>query len=174
MGKRYSTRGKPPAGFSPPSCAKIAPSFSQGGQTTMSTETAKLCRLWQRLAPLQSLGHGRGSCKSTPRGFGAGLELLLLAGLLLTAGLGLRAGDTAAAKPPETRRDAVKEGLHRGELADPYRWLEDQQSPETRAWIDAQNAYTQSRLGVVPGRDLLKQRLTELLRIDTVGFPPAR
>ena len=128
-------------------------------------------RAW--LAPLQNLWDSRASCKTTRTGFRAGL-VLLLAGLLFTAGLGLRAGDTAAAKPPETRRDAVKEVLHGVELADPYRWLEDQQSPETRAWIDAQNAYTQAQLGAVPGRDLLKQRLTELLRIDTVGFPRER
>lgn len=98
---------------------------------------------------------------------------LALAALVLAGGL--RAADNkAAAKPPETRRGDVKEVLHGVELADPYRWLEDQQSPETRAWIDAQNAYTQAQLGAVPGRDLLKQRLTALLKIDTVGTPVER
>lgn len=36
-------------------------------------------------------------------------------------------------------------------IRDPYRWLEDQQSPETRAWIDAQNTYSRSVLGALPG-----------------------
>jgi protease II len=48
--------------------------------------------------------------------------------------------------PPKTRTDDVKEVLHGTEIVDPYRWLEDQKSPETRAWIDAQNAYTRSLL----------------------------
>ncbi len=102
----------------------------------------------------------------------AWLVLLLAAAFVV---VGLRAADNkAAAKPPETRRGDVKEVLHGVELTDPYRWLEDQQSPETRAWIDAQNAYTQAQLGAVPGRELLKQRLTALLKIDTVGFPRER
>ena len=50
----------------------------------------------------------------------------------------------ATPKPPATRTDNVKETLHDVELTDPYRWLEDQNSPETRAWIGAQDAYTRS------------------------------
>ena len=45
-------------------------------------------------------------------------------------------------KPPATRQDSVREVIHGVEIVDPYRWLEDQESPETRAWIDAQNTYT--------------------------------
>ncbi len=36
--------------------------------------------------------------------------------------------------PPPTRTDDVKDDYHGVEVADPYRWLEEQQSPETRAW----------------------------------------
>jgi len=50
--------------------------------------------------------------------------------------------------PPPTRTDNVKEVLHGVEIVDPYRWLEDQSSPETRAWIDAQNSYTKPFLEV--------------------------
>ena len=39
---------------------------------------------------------------------------------------------------PFSRRDNVTETLHGLEVSDPYRWLEDQDSPETREWIDAQ------------------------------------
>jgi prolyl oligopeptidase len=61
--------------------------------------------------------------------------------------------------------------LHGVEIADPYRWLEDQQSPETRAWIDAQNKYTQALLDSWPGRAALKQRLTELIKVETIDVP---
>ncbi len=45
-------------------------------------------------------------------------------------------GDGTTKTPPETRWDNVKEILHGVEIADPFRWLEDQQSRETREWID--------------------------------------
>ncbi len=77
-------------------------------------------------------------------------------------------------KPPETRKDALVETLHGVEIADPYRWLEDQQSPETRAWIDAQNRYTASVLGPLPGKDRIHKRLSELLKIDTISVPFVR
>jgi prolyl oligopeptidase len=76
--------------------------------------------------------------------------------------------------PPQTRRDNVTEEIHGVEIVDPYRWLEDQQSPETTAWIDEQNAYTQSLLSSVPGREKIRQELTDLIRIDTVTMPTAR
>jgi prolyl oligopeptidase len=64
--------------------------------------------------------------------------------------------------------------LHGVRIPDPYRWLEDQQSPETRAWINAQNHYTNSLLDSWPGRAALKQRLTELMMVDTIGVPYER
>ena len=77
----------------------------------------------------------------------------------------------AIARPPATRADSVKEVLHGVEIADPYRWLEDKNGPETRAWIDAQNAYTESQLGVRPGRDSIRKRLEQLLKVDQVTVP---
>src|SRR4029453_16146200 len=44
--------------------------------------------------------------------------------------------------PPPTWSEVVRDTLHGTLLEDPYRWLEDQKSPATRAWIDAENAYT--------------------------------
>ena len=68
----------------------------------------------------------------------------------------------------------TRETLHGVELVDPYRWLEDQNSPETRTWIDTQNNYTNSLLKPLPGREAMKQRLSELLRTDTLGVPTER
>ena len=80
-------------------------------------------------------------------------------------------GTEASGAPPETRRDNVTEILHGTEIVDPFRWLEDQQAPETRNWIDAQNRYTDSVLGRFAGRTVLERRLGELLKTDTIGVP---
>jgi prolyl oligopeptidase len=76
-----------------------------------------------------------------------------------------------APKAPPTRQDNIREVIHGVEIIDPYRWLEDQDSPETRQWIDAQNKYTKSLLDGLPSRPLIQRRLTELMRIDTVSAP---
>jgi prolyl oligopeptidase len=98
------------------------------------------------------------------------LRVFLLA-CLLTSKIIAASG---ANGPPKTRMDNVKEVLHRVEVVDPYRWLEDQQSPETRAWIDSQNRYSESILEQLPGRQQLKTRLTELMKIESVGMPTER
>jgi len=77
-------------------------------------------------------------------------------------------------KPPATRTDNIEETLHGVKVVDAYRWLEDQESKETREWIDSQNRYTQSILSTLPGREKLKQRLTELLKIEAVDMPVER
>ncbi|HEV2348868.1 MAG TPA: prolyl oligopeptidase family serine peptidase [Terriglobia bacterium] len=79
-----------------------------------------------------------------------------------------------AQRPPKTRKDDVIDTLHGVQIPDPYRWLEDQQSPETRAWINAQNDYTHSLLDKWPGRDQLRARLSELMKVDTIGTPMER
>ena len=76
-----------------------------------------------------------------------------------------------APKPPPTRQDNFREVIHGVEIIDPYRWLEDQDSPETRQWIEAQNKYTHSLLDRLPSRPLIQKRLSELMRIDTVSAP---
>ena len=76
--------------------------------------------------------------------------------------------------PPETRRDEVVEMLHGVAVDDPYRWLEDQQAPGTRDWIDAQNAYTDTVLASLPGRDALATLAGRVLEVDAVGMPNER
>jgi len=75
---------------------------------------------------------------------------------------------------PNTRRDDIKEILHGKEVCDPYRWLEDQNGPETRAWITSQNKYTESVLGRLPGRDAIRHRLTALMKVDAITVPIER
>jgi prolyl oligopeptidase len=70
---------------------------------------------------------------------------------------------------PITKQDNVKEVLHGVEIIDPYRWLEKQDSPETRAWIEAQNKYSSSLLLNHPARSKIRNRLTTLLNVDQTG-----
>jgi prolyl oligopeptidase len=76
--------------------------------------------------------------------------------------------------PPATRREAVTDNLHGVQIVDHYRWLEDQTSPETRKWIEAQNAYAHSLLDSLPQLSEVRRRLTELMRVDETGMPIER
>ncbi len=100
------------------------------------------------------------------------ISLMPVLSLVLTA-LG-QAPVSAPAGPPKTEVNEVKEMVQGVEIIDPYRWLEDQNSPQTRAWIEAQNSYTESLLAKVPGRDELKEKISKFLKIDAMGTPIAR
>ncbi len=76
--------------------------------------------------------------------------------------------------PPPARREEFVETLHGVEISDPYRWLEEQESPETREWVTAQNAFTLAQLRARPERPALETRLHELLSVDMVGIPTER
>ncbi len=76
-----------------------------------------------------------------------------------------------APAPPPTRAEVVRDTLHGVVIEDPYRWLEDKDSPETRAWVRAQMAYTQERLAAVPGREEVKALLARLTKLDTRSLP---
>lgn len=76
--------------------------------------------------------------------------------------------------PPQTAAKAVTEVIHGTTISDPYRWLEDQQSPETREWIDRQNAYTDSILGNRPEKKRFAKRLEKLLTTDQMSTPIVR
>jgi len=56
-------------------------------------------------------------------------------------------------------------------IADPYRWLEDSDAPDTRAWIDAQNALTFGYLKQVPERERITARLKALWNYERYGVP---
>lgn len=72
---------------------------------------------------------------------------------------------------PATRQDNQIDTYHGVPVADPYRWLEDPNSPETEAWVEAQNKVTFGYLNGLAGRDRLKARLTELWDYERYGIP---
>jgi prolyl oligopeptidase len=74
-----------------------------------------------------------------------------------------------AQSPPKSKVENVTDDVHGVKIVDPFRWLENQDSPETRQWIEEQTKYTKSVLGPVPGREKIAKRLSELLRIDTMS-----
>jgi prolyl oligopeptidase len=76
--------------------------------------------------------------------------------------------------PPQTEVRPVTETIQGVQITDPYRWLEDQNSPETRAWIDRQNAYTDSVLSKLPDKQRFAQRIESLLSTDQMSTPVVR
>ena len=71
----------------------------------------------------------------------------------------------AVAAPPPTQAEPVTETLHGVQITDPYRWLEDQNSPRTRAWLEEQTAYTRAYFDAIPNRDQIRERVRELLAL---------
>src|SRR5579864_8179053 len=69
--------------------------------------------------------------------------------------------------PPYSPIEAVTETLHGVSVTDPYRWLEDQESPRTREWLQVQTRYARSYLDSIPGRERIRERIRELLDIET-------
>ncbi|MBN2148468.1 MAG: S9 family peptidase [Anaerolineales bacterium] len=63
---------------------------------------------------------------------------------------------------PATAKIDQVDDYHGTLVPDPYRWLEDSDSPATRAWIEAQNELTFGYLASLPERDAIRQRLTQL------------
>ena len=105
------------------------------------------------------------------------LRHLLARSLILTGivfgGAAARPGAASAqtAPYPLARKSDVVDDYHGTKVADPYRWLEDPDSPETRAWIDAENRLTESYLAQIPERAALRQRLTALWNYPKYGAP---
>ena len=77
----------------------------------------------------------------------------------------------APLKYPETNRGDVVETIHDVQIADPYRWLEDDNSAETKAWVEAQNKVTFGFLEQIPEREKIRARLTELWNYERFTVP---
>jgi prolyl oligopeptidase len=71
------------------------------------------------------------------------------------------------ASPPPSLVEPVIEILHGVEITDLYRWLEEQESPQTREWLSAQALYARGYLDGISGRDKIRQRVREFLAVET-------
>ena len=72
---------------------------------------------------------------------------------------------------PKTHQSKQVDDYHGVQIADPYRWLENPDSPESVAWIEAQNKLTSAYLSAIPARDRLQQRLTKLWDYEKYSIP---
>jgi prolyl oligopeptidase len=72
---------------------------------------------------------------------------------------------------PTARRADVVDDYFGTKVADPYRWMEDLNSPELKQWVDAENALAFRYLNALPHRDALQARITELWNYPKVTPP---
>jgi prolyl oligopeptidase len=80
-------------------------------------------------------------------------------------------GLAAAIDYPSTRKADISEELHGTRVADPYRWLEDDNAAETKSWVAAQNDVTESFLATIPQRAEIRKRLADLWNFERTGAP---
>src|SRR5260370_12194214 len=73
--------------------------------------------------------------------------------------------------PPPTPIEPVTEILHGVSVTDPYRWLEDQNSPRTRKWLEEQTGYARAYLDAIPSRERIRKRVSEFLSVAPVAEP---
>jgi prolyl oligopeptidase len=72
---------------------------------------------------------------------------------------------------PDTNKGETIDVYFDTKVSDPYRWLEDDKSPETAAWVKAQNEVTYDYLGKIPFREELKKRMEKLWNYERISAP---
>ena len=87
---------------------------------------------------------------------------------LLTAGCSTM---STSLKYPLTNQTNVVDHYHGTAVVDPYRWLEDDNAPATKAWVVAQNQVTFAYLNAIPGLAAIKTRLTKLWNFERYSVP---
>ena len=103
-----------------------------------------------------------------------GTFMLLFACVLLAFALTLLAADDAPSPTltyPHTRTVDQVDDYHGTKVVDPYRWLEDTDSPDTREWIEAENKLTFHYLEQIPYRQAIHDRLKTLWNYERYGVP---
>ncbi len=81
------------------------------------------------------------------------------------------AADSASLKYPVARRGNQVDDYHGVKVADPYRWMEDIDSPETRAWVTAEGALSRHYLDAIPGRAQMTERLRRIWNFERWSAP---
>jgi len=101
------------------------------------------------------------------------MRLPIAAALAATLAIPAQAQDMTAPDYPETRRGDVVETLFGEEIADPYRWLEEdvRKSEDVADWVERENAVTDAYLDKLPARDWFKQRIGELYDFERFSTP---
>ena len=84
------------------------------------------------------------------------------------------AGQAATVDYPASRREDVVETLHGEAVADPYRWLENPDAPETARWVAAQNEVTEAYLAALPDRGWFTETMRAVVHRPRAGVPQVR
>ena len=95
---------------------------------------------------------------------GGPMRAWMIAGVWMMAGV-------AGLKYPVARVSDKSDVYFGTTVADPYRWMEDVDSPEVKTWVDAENSLTQSYLADVPAREKIHARLMELNNYERFSPP---
>lgn len=99
------------------------------------------------------------------------LPLAILFAASLSLSLAQDSGPPQKLNYPPARMSDQTEDYHGTQVADPYRWLEDPHNPETQAWVKAEVELATEYLESLPGREPLRDRLTELWNFERFGIP---
>src|SRR5258706_7329698 len=75
---------------------------------------------------------------------------------------------------PATRTVDIAETIHDKRINDPYRWLEDENADDVKAWMTAQDEYARGELAKLPHRDELSARIKQLFYFDSISAPVHR
>lgn len=94
-----------------------------------------------------------------------------LVALVLTSCSGDSGSKIPAVTYPETRKTDTVDDYFGTRVADPYRWLEDDKSEETKNWVQAQNKVTFGYLEQIPSRNKIKERLTKIWNFEKMSTP---
>src|SRR5689334_23995377 len=94
----------------------------------------------------------------------------LIASAVVTASAGAQQQQGKIAYPQTKKTGQVDDYFGR-KVADPYRWMEDLNSPDVAQWVKAENAVTEQFLATLPMREHFKSRITELWNYPKVSLP---
>jgi len=102
------------------------------------------------------------------------LPFFLCASIVLSPAGGQTGSAEGSSMREAIRTESVVEQIHGVSVADPYRWLEDDDSPDVRSWVAAQNGKTRAALDPIPGRAKIRERLETLVSIGSISTPAVR
>lgn len=96
---------------------------------------------------------------------------VFMALVFLMGNLGAAEAKKQPLKYPETKKGEQMDEYHGVKVADPYRWLEDMNSDDTKNWVQTQAKFTNDYLSAIPFREAIKKRFTELWNYEKYSQP---